>query len=119
MAPSVPPVPAELVDTISQNSYLDFKFLLPSNLAVISSLPGISQQNMSRIPPSRLKSIRSFRDWSAAWAVYASVVSQLSPAKYQDLLAYFILISGAAERGDFDWLSHDSKFRQSVVVSSD
>ena len=44
MAPSVPPVPPELVDLISQNSYVDFKFLLPSNLAVIASLPAISQQ---------------------------------------------------------------------------
>ena len=115
VAPSVPPVPAELVDLISQNSYVHFKFLLPSNLAVIAFLAAISQQNISRIPPSRLKSISSFRDWSAAWAVFASVVSQLSPDNYLDLLAYFILISGAAERGDFDWLSYDSKFRQNVV----
>ena len=71
VAPSVPPVPAELVDMISKYSYVDFKFLLPANLAVIASLPAISQQNMSRIPPSRLKSISSFRDWSAAWAVSA------------------------------------------------
>ena len=80
-------------------------FLLPSNLAVIASLPAISQQSMSRIPPLRLKRISSFGDWSAAWAVFASVVCRLSPAKYQNLLAYFILASGASERGDFDWLS--------------
>ena len=66
VAPSVPPVPAELVDLILQNSYVDFKFFVPSNLAVIASLLAISQQNISRIPPSRLKSISSFRDWSAA-----------------------------------------------------
>ena len=119
VAPSVPPVPAELVDMISQNLYVDFKFLLPANLAVIASLPAISQQNMSRIPPSKLKSISSFRDWSAAWGVSASVVCQLNPAKYQDLLAYFILIAGAAESRDFDWLAYDYKFRQIVVVSSD
>ena len=69
VAPSVPPVPAELVDLILPNSYVDFKFLLSSKLAVIASLPAISQQNISRIPPSRLNSISSFRDWSAAWAV--------------------------------------------------
>ena len=74
---------------------------------------------MSHIPPSRFKRIRSLRDWSAAWSVFASVVCQLNPAKCQDLLAYFILISGAAERSDFDWLAYDYKFRQSVVVSSD
>ena len=111
MAPSVPPVPAELADMISKYSYVDYKFLLPANLAVIASLPAFSQQNMSRIPPSRLKSISSFKDWSAAWAVSASVVCQLNPAKYQDLLAYFILIFGAAERSNFDWLAYDYKFR--------
>ena len=42
VAPSVPPVPAELVDMISQDSYVDFKFLLPANLAVIASLPANS-----------------------------------------------------------------------------
>ena len=83
VAPSVPSVPAELVDMISQNSYVDFKFLLPSNLAVIASLPAISQQSMSRILPSRLKSISSFRDGSAAWTGFASVVCQLSPTKYR------------------------------------
>ena len=71
VAPSVLPVPAELVDMISKYSYVDFKFLLPANLAVIAPLPAISQQNMSRISPSRLKSISSFRDWSAAWGVSA------------------------------------------------
>ena len=74
---------------------------------------------MSRILPARLKSISSFRDRSAAWAVLASVVSHLNPTKDQDLLAYFILISGAAESGDFDWLSYDSKFRRGVAVPSD
>ena len=97
---------------------MDCKFLLPANLAVIASLPAISQENMSRIPPSRLKSISSFKDWSAALAVSASVVCQLNPAKYLDLLAYFILIFGDAERSNFDGLAYDDKFRQSVVVSS-
>ena len=80
VAPSVPPVPAELADMISEYSYVDYTFLLPANLAVIASLPAISQQNMSCIPPSRLKSISSFK----AWAVSASVVCQLNPPKYQD-----------------------------------
>ena len=86
MAPSVPPVPAELADMISKYSCVDYKFLLPANLAVIASLPAFSRQNMSRISPSRLKSISSFKDSSAAWAVSASVVCQLNLAKYQDLL---------------------------------
>ena len=89
VAPSVPPVPAELADMISKYSYVDYKFLLPANLAVVASLPAISQQNMSRIQPSRLKSINSFKDWSTAWAVSASVLCQLNPAKYQGFIGLF------------------------------
>ena len=89
VAHSVPPVPVELVDMISQNSYVDFKFLLPANLAVIASLPAISQQNMSRIPPSGLKSIRSFRDWSAAWAVFCFSRMSTKPSQISGFIGLF------------------------------
>ena len=59
---SVPPVPAELVHLISQNSYIDFKCLLPSNLSVISSLRSIALQSLARLPASKLAPINSFRD---------------------------------------------------------
>ena len=41
------------------------------------------------------------------------------PNQISGFTGLFYLISGAAERGDFGWLSYDSKFRQSVVVSFD
>ena len=62
---SISPVPAELVHLISQNSYIDFKYLLPTNLSVISSLPSISLQSLARISASKLVPINSFRDWAA------------------------------------------------------
>ena len=40
------------------------------------------------------------------------------PTQISGLLAYFILIFGAAERSNFDRLAYDYKFRQSVVVLS-
>ena len=36
---SVAPVPSELVGAIAKNEYIDFKLLLPSNLALLSVMP--------------------------------------------------------------------------------
>ena len=46
---SVAPVPCELVGAIANNEYIDFKLLLPSNLALLSVMPSVSTQSIARL----------------------------------------------------------------------
>ena len=46
---SVAPVPSELVGAIANNEYIDFKLLLPSNLALLSVMPSVSTQLIARL----------------------------------------------------------------------
>ena len=51
---SVAPVPSELVGAIANNEYIDFKLLLPSNLAWLSVMPSLSTQSIARLITSKL-----------------------------------------------------------------
>ena len=113
---SVPPVPAELVYLISQNSYTDFKFLLPTNLSVISSLPSISLQSLAHLPAFKLTPINSFRDYAAVWGVFASIMEKIHPIHLPELIQYFVIIAESANKPDVDWIKYDTLFRQSEVV---
>ena len=119
ITPSLPPVPAELVNLVAHNQFVDFKYLLPANLTVIAAQPLISLQSLSRISSTKLAQIQSFRDWGAAWAVYTSVTGRINPARLPDLLEYFLIISESANRPDFDWQKYDILFRQGATVSTD
>ena len=119
ITPSLPPVPAELVNLVAHNQFVDFKYLLPANLTVIAAQPLISLQSLSRISSTKLAQIQSFRDWGAAWAVYTSVIGRINPARLPDLLEYFLIISESANRPDFDWQKYDILFRQGATVSTD
>ena len=46
---SVAPVPSELVGAIANNEHIDFKLLLPSNLALLSVMPSVSTQSIARL----------------------------------------------------------------------
>ena len=96
------PVPAELVNLVAQNQFVDFKFLLPANLTVIAAQALISLQSLSRIPSSKSAQIQSFKDLGAAWAVYASVIGKINPARLPHLIEYYLFISESTNRPDFD-----------------
>ena len=50
---SVAPVPSELVGVITDNEYIDFKLLLPSNLALLLVMPSLSTQSVARLITSK------------------------------------------------------------------
>ena len=115
---SVAPVPSELVGAIANNEYIDFKLLLPSNLAWLSVLPSLSTQSIARLITSKLSPVSCFRDWASAWAVYASVVSKVVPGNLPDLISYMSVITEAAKRSDFDWQKYDQLFRQGAALDN-
>ena len=103
ITPSMPPEPAELVNLVAHNQFVNIKYILPANLTVIATQPLISLQCLSRISSTKLTQIQSFRDWGAAWAVYTSVIGRINPARLPDLIEYFLIISESANRPEFDW----------------
>ena len=115
---SVAPVPSELVGAIANNEYIDFKLLLPSNLACLSVMPSLSTQSIARLITSKLSPVACFRDWASAWAVYASVVSKVAPGNLPDLISYMLVFTEAAKRSDFDWQKYDQLFRQGAALDN-
>ena len=115
---SVAPVPSELVGAIANNEYIDFKLLLPSNLAWLSVMPSLSTQSIARLITSKLSPVSCFRDWASAWAVYASVVSKVAPGNLPDLISYMLVITEAAKRSDFDWEKYDRLFCQGAALDN-
>ena len=87
---SAAPVPSQLVSTIANNECIDFKLLLPSNLALLTVIPSTSTQSIARIFSSKRSPITCFRDWASAWVVYASVVSKVAPGNLPDLISYML-----------------------------
>ena len=97
VGPSVAPVPSELVGVIANNKYIDFKLLLPSNLALLSVMPSVSTQSIARLITSKLSPVSCFRGWASAWAVYAYVFSKVAPGNLPDLISYMLVITEAAK----------------------
>ena len=60
-------IPHCLVDWVIAGQFIDFTLLLPSDIDKLSKiLP--SQQNLSRIIRTEMTPIRTFGDWTEAWA---------------------------------------------------
>ena len=60
VTPSMPQVPSELVNLFAKNHFVDFKFLLPTNLTAAAAQPLISLQTLVRIPSSKLAVVKNF-----------------------------------------------------------
>ena len=104
-----------MVDWVIARQFIDFTLLLPSN---IDKLPKIlsSQQNLSGIIRTEMTAIRTFGDWTEAWAAYLGIFSKKVPSKVPDLIAYFLLISKVIrDNPDCGWLAYDKILREKAA----
>ena len=109
------PIPHYIVDWVTAMQLFDFTLLLPSN---IDKLPKTlqSQQNLSRIIRMEMTAIRTFGDWTEAWAVYLGISAKKAPSKVPDLIAYFLLISKAIrDNPDCGLLAYYEIFREKAA----
>ena len=110
---SCSPIPHYIVDWVIARQFIDFTLLLPST---IDKLPKIlpSQENLSGIIRTEMTAIRTFGNWTEAWAVYLGIFAKKAPSKVPDLIAYFLLISKAIrDNPDCGWLA--KSFREKAA----
>ena len=110
LAAALPPIPAKVVEKIAKGQFVDFKELLPDNVALLAQLkemgPGASLQSKSRL--------RDISDPSTWAQCYMGFVAASTPDKnIRDLMAYgqIILHLARAHAGP-GWLAYDRRFRQ-------
>ena len=79
------PIPHYIVNWVIAGQFVDFTLLLPSNIdKLLENSP--SQQNLSRIIRTEMTAIRTFGDWTEAWAVYFGIFAKKAPSKVPDLV---------------------------------
>ena len=88
MIPSMPSVPAVLVNLVAQNQFVDFEYLLPANLTVIAAQPLISLQSLSRIPSFKLAQIQSLETKCCLGSLYVCNRKDKS-CSFTRLIEYF------------------------------
>ena len=116
---NIPPVPGYIANMVKKGQFVDFVFLRPCNL---DKLPGVEPTGaqFSRLIKSELQPIRSFLDWSEAWAIYTGIVAQQAPEKLGSLISYFLLL--AKTHRDVQgggWLDYDRAFRKQAAEKRD
>eukprot|EP00795_Rhopilema_esculentum_P001775 gene1775-16261_t len=108
------PVPGYLVDRIKQGQYVDLTLLRPCNLKrlpVAEPPQSFFSRGLKDLLP-----IRTFQDWSEAWAVFGGVYSKFLPDRAADMFSYFLLISSAhRDVPGIGWLEYDVAFRKHVA----
>ena len=104
---SLPPLPAK---AIQQGQFLDFKDLLPDNLALLSQLQAMGNS----APQSRLREIRD----PLSWVFYFMYFLAASTSRPQ-LSAYGQLVIHLSQKhGGQGWLAYNSLFRQQKAAGS-
>ena len=116
---NIPPVPGYIANMVKKGQFVDFIFLRPCNL---DRLPGVepSGAQISRLIKSELQPIKSFLDWSEAWAIYAGIVAQQTPEKIGNLISYFLLLAKTyRDVHGGGWLDYDRAFRKQAAEKKD
>ena len=112
---NIPPVPGYIAKMVKKGQFVDFVFLRPCNL---DKLPGVepSGAQISRLIKSELQPIKSFLDWSEAWAIYTGIVAQQTPEKIGSLISYFLLLAKTyRDVQGGGWLDYDRAFRKQAA----
>ena len=108
------PVSGYLVDKIKQGQYVDLTLPCPCNLKrlpVAEPPQSFFSRGLKDLLP-----IRTFQDWSEAWAVFGDVYSVFLPDRAADMFSYFLLISSAhRDVPGKGWLEYDVAFRKHVA----
>ena len=116
LSSALPPVPARAVDKIRSGLFIDFKELLPDNVALSQRLAETSSL-LSGAPPARLREVTDILTWISCFLYFVAARSEDSVTR--DLMAYgLIVLHLARKHGGRGWLLYDATFRQQMAAGS-
>ena len=103
---TIPPVPAQIRQRITQGEFIDFAVLLHK-----ATFPDAAI-DPSAVAQQSVKKISSFAMWMQAWNIYLSVIRSHNPTKTLEMISYQSLICSANALLPLQsWLQYDAKFR--------
>ena len=103
----LPPVPARLVERISQGIFVEMSELLPDHLCAADTDVGDRRANKTK-----LTEVDNIIDWIQCFGIYIAVLSRSAPDRVADLLGYQSLIISAAQYHRAGrWVVYDRRFR--------
>ena len=116
LSSALPPVPARAVDKIRSGLFIDFKELLPDNVALSQRLAETSSL-LSGAPPAHLREVTDILTWISCFLYFVAARSEDSVTR--DLMAYgLIVLHLARKHGGRGWLLYDAAFRQQMAAGS-
>ena len=107
LSSALPPIPGKVAEAIRAGHYVDFKDLLPDNVAlrqrvVDTEILGSSNQNL------RLREVGDVETWLLAF-----VAAKVESPETRELMAYGqIILILARKHGGMGWKTYDTHFRQ-------
>ena len=109
LSSALPPVPARAVDKIRSGLFIDFKELLPDNVALSQQLAETSSL-LSGVPPACLREVMDILTWISCFLYFVATRSEDSATR--DLMAYGLIVFHlACKHGGWGWLQYDTAFR--------
>ena len=113
-----PPVPGKAVKKIRRDVFLDFKELLPDNIALLQRLQEVGRFGQgSALPQARLREIRNPLLWASCFLSFLAVKTEDLVARV--LAAYgMIVLQLAMKHGGCGWMSYDTAFRQQKAAGA-
>ena len=110
LSSALPPIPGKVVEAIRAGHYVDFKDLLPDNVAlrwrvVDTGILGSSNQNL------RLREVGDIETWLHCFLAF--VAAKVESPETRELMAYGqIILMLARKHGGMGWKTYDTHFRQ-------
>ena len=113
LSSALPPIPGKVVETIRLGSYVDFRDLLPDNVALKQRVIDTGILGSSANPSLRLREINDVETWLHCFLAF--VAAKVNCKETRDLMAYGqIVLMLARKHGGMGWKSYDTHFRQLV-----
>lgn len=117
----VTPIPASVVKKIQALEYVEFSELMPDNVQLLGRLETTDKAASSaNVSKGRLRQVSSVSTWAQCFFIFAAILVEKHPTKFQELMAYgrFIL-KEAARHGGEGWRVYDTMFRQRVAAKKE
>ena len=116
LSSALPLVPARAMNKIRSGLFIDFKELLPNNVALSQRVAETSSL-LSGAPPARLREVTDILTWISCFLYFVAARSEDSVTR--DLMAYgLIVLHLARKHGGRGWLLYDAAFHQQMAAGS-
>ena len=122
ISPSLPPIPAKVVERIKQGKFIDFKEFLSDNILLLQKLQELGPVG-SVVPAlqpvisgSRLREVTDPAAWASCFLLF--MATRIDHQETRELAAYGSIVLQLASKHPGGWRSYDRQFRQQKAAGA-